>query len=107
MGSPLSPIVVNLYMETFEKIALTTALAAPRLWARYTDDMFVIWPHGQDKLEAFHQHLNTQHPQIEVTMEREEDNKIRFLDVAITKLHQDRGTPWTQAELEKVSTGNP
>ena len=86
MGSPLSPIVVNLYMETFEKIALTIALAAPRLWARYADayDMFA---HGQEKLEAFHLHLNTQHPQIEVTMEREEDNKISFLDVAVTKLH--------------------
>ena len=59
-GSPLSPIVANLYMETFEKTALTTALAAPRLWTRYVDDTFVVWPHGQDKLEAFHQHLNSQ-----------------------------------------------
>lgn len=49
------------------------------------DDTFVIWPHDQDKLEAFHQHLNSQHPQIEFTMEKEEDNKISFLDVAITR----------------------
>ena len=84
MGSPLSPIVANLYMETFEKTALTTALVAPRLWTRYVDDTFVIWPYGQDKLEAFHQHLNSHYPQIEFTMEREEDNKISFLDVAIT-----------------------
>ena len=84
MGSPLSPIVANLYMETFEKAAIT-ALAAPRLWTRYVDDMFVIWPNGQDKLEGFHQHLNSQYPQIKFTMEREEDNKISFLDVAVTR----------------------
>ena len=70
--------------------ALATALAAPHLWTRFVDDIFVIWTfviwtHSQDKREAFHQHLNNHHPQIKFTMEREEDNRISFLDVAMTR----------------------
>ena len=32
MGSPVSPIVANLYMEHFESIALSTAARPPSLW---------------------------------------------------------------------------
>ena len=35
MGSPLSPIIANLYMENFETKALNTAM-----WKRYVDDTF-------------------------------------------------------------------
>ena len=41
MGSPVSPIVTNLYMEYFEKKALSTT-STPGLWMRYVDDTFVI-----------------------------------------------------------------
>ena len=34
MGSLVSPIVTNLYMEHFEKKALSTTSIAPRLWIR-------------------------------------------------------------------------
>ena len=55
------------------------------MWVRYMDDMFVLWPHGEDKLETFHYHLNSQHPSIQFTMEKESEGKISFLDVHIQK----------------------
>ena len=45
MGSPLSPIIANIYMEHFEKIAVDTSSLQPMFWCRYVDDTFVIWPH--------------------------------------------------------------
>ena len=41
MGSPVSPVVVNLYVEFFEHRALTSAVNPPRLWRTYVDDSFV------------------------------------------------------------------
>ena len=71
MGSPLSPVIANLYMEHLEENALQTAPLPPRLWLRYVDDAFVICPHGQDELQRFHEHLNGQHPNIKFTIKHD------------------------------------
>jgi hypothetical protein len=51
-------------------------------WFRYVDDTFVIWPHGQEKLEDFLNHLNGLHNKIQFTMEKEEGH-LPFLDIDI------------------------
>ena len=76
MGSPLSPILANLFMEEFEQ-ALTTFGLTPKLWLRYVDDTFVLWPHSVHDLDEFHK----QNSSIHFTIEHEKDNKIAFLDV--------------------------
>jgi hypothetical protein len=47
MGSPLSLVVANLYMENFEKTTIDSYPMKPKLWKRYVDDTHVIWPHGR------------------------------------------------------------
>ena len=85
MGSPLSPIVTNLFMEKFERKALDSYPLKPSRWKRYVDDMNVVWPHGEDELRKFLTHLNSISPNIKFTMELEEDRSIPFLDVLLTR----------------------
>ena len=85
MGSPLSPIIANLLMEHIEKKAITSAPFQPRLWTCYVDNTFIIWPHGPPQLQRSHEHLNQQCPNIQFTVETEDDGKIPFLDVLIAR----------------------
>ncbi len=59
MGSPLSPIFANIFMEFLEDIALQTANIKPSLWLRYVDDTFTLWPHNRQSLNMFLEHLNS------------------------------------------------
>jgi retron-type reverse transcriptase len=42
MGSPLSPVIANFFMEDFEERALNQATHKPTCWYRYVDDIFAI-----------------------------------------------------------------
>ena len=80
MGSPVSPIVANLYMEYFEQNV--SLLPPPRFWCSFVDDTFVIQKeiHKQD----FLQHINSVDPAIKFTVEdNKEDATIPFLDTIV------------------------
>ena len=94
MGSPLSPILADIFMEEFEASAPRSADLQPSLCLRYVDDTFVVWPHGRDSL----QDLNEQHSSIKFTMEVEEDGNIPSLMLASPKILT---APYT------TFTGNP
>ena len=82
MGSPVSPIVANLYMEYLEQKALSTAPHPPKFWGRYVDDTFVI--HKEDNKQGFLQHINSVDPAIRFTVEdNKEDGSIPFLDTIV------------------------
>ena len=51
MGSPLSPIIANLFMESLEERAIESSPQKPSIWLRYVDDTFVVWPHGEQNHE--------------------------------------------------------
>jgi hypothetical protein len=64
MGSPLSPLIADFFMENFEETALDEAIHKPLFWLRYVDDTFVIWPHGSGTLSEFLDHLSSIHDSI-------------------------------------------
>ena len=79
MGSLVSAVVDNLYMEFVEELALETVPTRPRLWKRYVDEAFCILRKGST-VELLH-HLNGVRPTIIV--EQQEDRKIPFLNTLV------------------------
>ena len=61
IGSCLSPILSNLFMEYFERDLLPSVVDFELVWYRYVDDVFAVIPNSVDvdnfllKLSSFHQ----------------------------------------------------
>ena len=81
MGSPVSPVIANLYMEYFANVALNSVDRPPDIWFRYVDDTCTVL-HVYD-IDRFTQHINSIDEHIQFTIEPENDNKMPFLDTCI------------------------
>ena len=83
MGSPISPVVANLFMEDLEVQAIRTSPTPPSLWKRYVDDTFTIIK--KEDRNSFLEHLNSIHHNITFTCEEvRDDGSMPFLDILVT-----------------------
>lgn len=83
MGSPLSPALASIFMETFEEQVLGKTNCRVLAWKRYVDDTFVVIEEGQE--ERFLDELNSQHVNIKFTYEKEVEKELSFLDIKIKR----------------------
>ena len=76
MGSPLGPVLANIFMGELERNIITTLSNDILLGKRYVDDTicFIKLPSINKVLET----LNSCHTNIKFTIEIESENKIRF-----------------------------
>ena len=81
MGSPVSVIVAEIVMQAIEERAIATYKQTLPIWLCYVDDTFTTV--HQDEINALHEHLNKQNPDIQFTKEIEENGKIPFLDCLV------------------------
>ena len=82
MGSPVSPIVANLYMDYFEQKALSTA-PTPQVFGR---GMWMTCVSSTEEIhkQEFLQHINSVDPAIQFTVENnEKDGAIPFFDTIV------------------------
>ena len=86
MGSPVSATVPDLVMKVVEERALSSCTHKPFFWKRHTNDTLSALP--PDQTQAFHHHLNSIKPPIQVTIEEESRGTIAFLDTMVTR-HND------------------
>ena len=80
MGSPLAPVLDNLFMGHHENIWLEQYEDSEVLfYRRYLYDTFCLF-HSEQDATLFSNYINNQHPNIHFTMEQETDHVLPFLD---------------------------
>nr|VZI06090.1 unnamed protein product [Spirometra erinaceieuropaei] len=81
MGSPISGFIAEAVLQRLESLVFQHH--RPKFWARYVDDTFVVLE--RDQMLTFQEHLNAVFPDIQFTMEEEENNQLAFLDVLVCR----------------------
>ena len=77
MGSPVSPIIANIYMEQCESLAIHTCPTLIKWWLKYVDDVYSAT--GKDQVNKLQEHLNFIDPHIKFTIELPGTEGLPFL----------------------------
>lgn len=91
MGSPLSGLLADIYLNHYENTHMFSS--ANKLhnkiisYTRYVDDTFIIFDGTIRQINNLKNYLNNINDNIQFTLETEIENKINFLDLTITRLH--------------------
>ena len=86
MGSPLGPVLANIFMSHLEGIMFEQCPPEirPVYYRRYVDDTFMLF-RNRFSAEQFLEFANTAHNNINFTIEFEDNNKLPFLDTLVTR----------------------
>ena len=88
MGSPLGPIMANLFLVYYEHKWLEKCPLQfqPKYYRGYVDDFFLMFE-SRDHVNKFLKYMNSCHPNIQFTCQEESNNKISFLDISVTRIN--------------------
>ena len=84
MGSPLGPVLANIFMCDFEEKWVMNNGARATIWFRYVHDTFTLF-NNKGTAVQFLSYLNSRYKNIQFTIEFEQDHEIPFLDVLIKR----------------------
>ena len=84
MGTRMAPSYANIFMHQLETNILTQLNLKPDYWFRYIDDIFTIWPHGEEELQQMITIMNHFHHAIKFTHSYD-FNTIPFLDTLVCR----------------------
>ena len=81
MGSPLAPVLANLFLGHHENIWFNKCQGPSfHFYRRYVDDTFCLFSTEHDAISVF-DFLNSQYPNINFTMEKETNKVLAFLGI--------------------------
>ena len=103
MGSPLGPALANIFMYNFENKWLQDCPHSlkPVFYRRYVDDIFVLFS-SLDQAEKFKKCLSSKYPNINFSLEKENEGCLSFLDVNIFR---EKGKFVTNVYRKKTFSG--
>ena len=79
----MAPSYANIFMDRLERNLLEHITHKPTIWSRYIEDVFTIWPYGEETLMGFLEEVNSFHPTIKFTAEWSRES-VTFLDTKVT-----------------------
>ena len=92
MGSPLAPVLANIFMGFHESKWLNEYnLNKPKFYLRYVNDILAAFNKEQDSLNVLN-FLNKRHPNIKFTIEKQINHFIAFLYVFISGINNQNFT---------------
>ena len=104
MGSPLRPVLANLFMGFYNKQWLKEFnFCKVLLYRRYVDDIICLFNCEVDAMKFF-DYLNSRHPNIEFTFEKQNGGKLAFLDILISNEGDNFCTSVFRKKHQLVST---
>ena len=83
MGTRMAPNYAIIFMHKIETELLQKSPLQPSFFKRFIDDIFLIWPHGEE-LQKFLQMINHHHKTIKFT-EEHSNKETPFLDTLVYK----------------------
>ena len=99
MGSPLAPVLANIFMGFYESKWLNEYnLNKSNFYLRYVDDILAAFDSEQDSLN-FLDFLNKRYPNLKFTIEKQINHCIAFLDVFIPGINNQNLTLQTYRKL--------
>ena len=78
MGSPVSPVIANIYIEYFESLAIPSSPTIIKWWFRYVDNVHSVT--RKDQVNKLQECLNSIDSHIKFTKELPETDGLPFLD---------------------------
>ena len=78
MGSPVSPVIANIYMEYFESLAIPSSPTLIKWWFRYAEDVHSAT--RKDQVNQLQKLLNSIDPHIKFSIELPRTEGLPFLN---------------------------
>ena len=91
LGSPLGLVLTNIFVG-YQKQKLFNVVSRPLAYFRYVDDTFAVF-NNEDDCNAFLSHLNSLHPSLRFTHEKESNHALPFLDVLVERRDSENDIP--------------
>ena len=102
MGTRMAPNYAIIFMHKIETELLQKSPLQPTFFKRFIDDIFLIWPHGEEELQKFLEMINNHHKMIKFT-EEHSIKEIAFLD---TLVYKENGKLLTKVYHKKLTKNN-
>ena len=86
MGSPLGPILVNIFLLHHDENWLNKCPIKfkPSFYRTYVDDIFVLFE-SSESADSFRKYMSSKHQNINFTVEKENVGSLSFLDIKICR----------------------